>query len=99
VIIKSIILVLALCVSSVANAQQSVAAADHWLSQAELVVTFEESRCDLAFDTMPKEFFLAQGGSVVRAPKARPVVMLASTVTIPADNPEAVLVMVNYKVK
>lgn len=59
---KSIFLVLALCVSSVANAQQSVAAADHWLSQAELVVTFEESRCDLAFDTMPKALFLAQGG-------------------------------------
>lgn len=62
VLIKSIILVLALCVSGVANAQQPVEAADNWLAQAELVVTFEESRCDLAFDTMPKEFFLAQGG-------------------------------------
>lgn len=55
-------LLLALCFSSVANAQQLVEVPENWLSQAELVVALEESRCELTFDTMSKELFLAQGG-------------------------------------
>jgi hypothetical protein len=59
---KAMILLLALCFSSVANAQQLVEIPENWLSQAELVVAYEESRCELMFDTMPTELFLAQGG-------------------------------------
>ncbi|MCH4810040.1 hypothetical protein [Vreelandella neptunia] len=61
-LIKAVMLMLALCFASVANAEQPFDTSDNWLTQAELTVSAEEGACDLTFDTISKELFLAQGG-------------------------------------
>ncbi|KKO07645.1 hypothetical protein LCGC14_0056010 [marine sediment metagenome] len=61
-LIKSLILMLALCFASVASAEQPPDVLDEWVIQAELIVSSEAAECDLAFDTIPEELLLAQGG-------------------------------------
>ncbi|TVP43326.1 MAG: hypothetical protein EA345_17190 [Halomonas sp.] len=62
-LIKAMMLMLALCLAGVASAEQPPNAPGEWVAQAELLVSGEaEAACDLAFDAIPEEQLLAQGG-------------------------------------
>jgi len=62
VLIKAMMLMLALCFASVASAEQTPDISGEWVTQAELIVSGEETECDLVFDTIPEELLFAQGG-------------------------------------
>lgn len=59
-LIKAMMLMLALCFTSVASAEQPPLS--EWITQAELIVSSEAVECDLVFDAIPEELLFAQGG-------------------------------------
>jgi len=59
-------LMLALCFSSVASAEQTPDMSGEWVTQAELIVSGEETECDLVFDTIPEELLFLTSSDAVR---------------------------------
>lgn len=70
-LIKAMILMLALCFTSVASAEQPPDVIDEWVTQAELIVSGESVACELAFDAIPEELLVAQGGCCRRCSKGK----------------------------
>lgn len=60
--IRAMILALMLCLAGMASAGEALSDPETWVTQADLKVSGEEAECNLAFDAIPDEIALAQGG-------------------------------------